>query len=66
MGFYCFMESYFFKVFCVFTFWLGWVSVAVEGFHQLQRAGVIECGAQASHCSGFSCYGAQALGTWAQ
>ena len=23
------------------------------------------CGAWASHCSGFSCYGAQALGAWA-
>ena len=23
------------------------------------------CGAQASHCSGFSCCGAWALGTWA-
>ena len=23
------------------------------------------CGARASHCGGFSCYGAQALGAWA-
>ena len=24
------------------------------------------CGAQATHCSGFSCCGAQALGSWLQ
>ena len=26
--------------------------------------GYSSCGAWASHCSGFSCYRAQALGTW--
>ena len=25
----------------------------------------LHCGAQASHCSGFSCCGARALGAWA-
>ena len=34
------------------------------GFLQLQRAGaVLHCGVRASHCGGFSCCGAQALGT---
>ena len=33
------------------------------GFLQLWRAGAtLRCGAQVSHCSGFSCCGAQALG----
>ena len=37
------------------------------GFLQLQRVGVtLCCGAWASHCSGFSCGGARALGTQAQ
>ena len=36
------------------------------GFLQLQRAGAtLCCGARASHCGGFSCCGAQALGAWA-
>ena len=36
------------------------------GFLQLWRAGAtIRCGAQASHCGGFSCCGARALGAWA-
>ena len=34
------------------------------GFPWLQRAGAsLHCGIQASHCGGFSCCGAQALGT---
>ena len=28
------------------------------------RGYTLRCGAQASHCSGFSCYGARALGAW--
>ena len=33
---------------------------------QLWWAGAtLRCGAQDSHCGGFSCWGAQALGTWA-
>ena len=36
------------------------------GFLQLQQAGATpSCGAWASHCGGFSCYGARALGVWA-
>ena len=35
-----------------------------EGFLQLRRAGATpRCSARASHCSGFSCCGARALGT---
>ena len=34
------------------------------GFLQLRRAGAaLRCGVRASHCSGFSCCGARALGT---
>ena len=36
------------------------------GFLQLQRVGAtLRYGAQASHCGGFSCCGARALGAWA-
>ena len=39
-------------------------SFLCEGFLQLQRAGAaLHYGAQASHCGGFSCCRAQALGT---
>ena len=35
------------------------------GFLWLQRAGAtLRCGARASHCGGFSCCGARALGAW--
>ena len=49
---------------------LRWVFVAAKqqavGFLSLQRAGAtLRCGAQASHCGGFSCCGARALGTQA-
>ena len=47
-------------------FWLRWVFVAACG-HSLVAAsrGYSSCGARASHCSGFSCCRAQALGAWA-
>ena len=49
----------FFKV-----FGLHWVFTAVKAFLQLRRAGATpHCCAQASHCGGFSCCGARALGT---
>ena len=49
-----------------FFFWCVGCSLLCAGFLQLRRAGAtLACGAQASHCSGFSCYGAQALGMWA-
>ena len=42
-------------------------SLLRTGFLQLRRVGAtLHCGARASHCGGFSCCGAWALGTWAQ
>ena len=41
-------------------------SLLCTGFLQLRQAGAtLRCGARASHCSGFSCCGARALGTQA-
>ena len=41
-------------------------SLLCVGFLYLWRAGAtLRCGAQASHCGGFSCCGARALGTQA-
>ena len=35
------------------------------GFLKLQRGGILSsCSVQASHCGVFSCYRAQALGSW--
>ena len=50
----------------VFFFGGGCVesSLLRVGFLYLRRAGAtLCCGAQTSHCGGFSCCGAQALGT---
>ena len=48
-------------------FCLCWVFIAVCVFSlQLRRAGTtLRCGEWASHCGGFSCCGAWALGAWA-
>ena len=51
-----------------FFFFNGCVgsSLLCAGFLQLQRVGpTLRCSAQASHCGGFSCCGAWALGTQA-
>ena len=41
-------------------------SLLRTGFLQLRRAGItLRCGERASHCCGFSCCRARALGTWA-
>ena len=55
-------EVFFFILFIYF--WLHWVFVAVRGLSLVAaRAGAtLHCCAQASHCGGFSCRGAQALG----
>ena len=48
-----------------FFFWLRWVFfiAAAQAFSKLLRAGAtLCCGAWASHCGGFSCCGAGALG----
>ena len=52
-----------FNKFIYFIFWLHWVFVAVHGLSLVVASGgCSSCGARASHCSGFSCCGAQALG----
>ena len=44
-------------------FWLHWVFVAVHGLSRVVSSGAtLCCCARASHCSGFSCCGAWALG----
>ena len=50
------METFFLNKFILFIhFWLRWAFVAVRRLS-------LRCGAWASHCSGFSCCGARALG----
>ena len=52
----------------IYLFIFGCVgsSLLHVGFLQLRRAGAaLPCGAQASHCHGFSCCRAWALGVWA-
>ena len=45
-------------------FWLCWVFVAARGLSLVAASGAtLCCGARASHCGGFSCCGARALGT---
>ena len=52
-------NSFFFLIY----FWLRWVFVAARGFSLVARAGAtVCCGAQASHCGGFSCCRARAIG----
>ena len=54
---------FFFNIFIIF----GCVgsSLLRTGFLQLWREGAtLHCCARASHCCGFSCCGARALGTW--
>ena len=49
--------------FLLFIFWLCWVFVAACGLSLVAASrGYLHCGARASHCSGFSCCRAQALG----
>ena len=52
----------FLKIYLFIYFWLRWVFVAVRG---LSLVVTLRCGARASHCGGFSCCRAQALGVWA-
>ena len=56
---------FFFKLGLVFFWggWLHWVFIVGVGFLQFQQAGAtLHYSVQASHCSGFSCCGARALG----
>ena len=59
---------YLFVCLFIYLFIYGCVGslLLLAGFLQLWRAGAtLRCGVWASHCGGFSCCGAQALGTWA-
>ena len=59
-------DFHFFLFYFLKNFWLHWVFTAVRAFLQLRRAGAtLRCGARASHCNVFSCFGARAPGTWA-
>ena len=43
----------------------GSLLLCTAWFSKFSSFTTLSCGAQASHCGGFSCCGAQALGTWA-
>ena len=59
-----FLKMYLFV--CLFIFGCIGSSLLLMGFLQLWRAGAtLHCSEWASHCSGFSCCGARALGAWA-
>ena len=50
----------------LFIYWLRWVFVAARRLSLVAASGAtLRCSAWASHCGGFSCCGAWALGTWA-
>ena len=52
-----------FKIYFIY-FWLHWVFVAACGLSLVVESGAaLHCGVRASHCGGFSCCGARALGT---
>ena len=58
--FFCFLS------YLLMWFWLCWVFVNAQIVLWLQQAGATPCcRVQASHCGGFSCCGAQALGVQA-
>ena len=58
-------SSFFF--FKLVYFWLHWVFIAARGLPLVAARGgaTLRCGAQASHCGGFSCCGARAPGVQA-
>ena len=60
-------QCLFFKYNCVYLFIIFYCTgslLLLTGFLQLQQVGpILHCGAQASHCGGFSCR-AWALGIW--
>ena len=59
-----FSSFFFLKLISLFYFWLHWVFVAAQSFSSCSERGLLlSCGAWASHCGGFSCCRAQALGT---
>ena len=56
---------FFWGFFLFFFLCLCWVFIAAPGLSLVALGGGVRCGAQASHCSGFSCCRARALGTQA-
>ena len=53
--------------FCCFVVWLHWAFVAMQPFSSCRKQRLLSgCGTWASPCGGFCCWGALALGTWAQ
>ena len=56
------LSFFFFLSFFLFNYWLHWVFFAAFRLSLWQTEATLHCGAQASHCSGFSCCRAQALG----
>ena len=59
---------YYFKFIYYYYYFFSHVgsSLLRAGFLQLRRAGAaLRCGARASHCNGFFCCRARAVGTWA-
>ena len=60
--YHCFAPIFF--LICLFIyFWLHWVFIAACGLQLRQVGDTLRCGAWPSHCGGFSCCGAWALGT---
>ena len=58
--------DFFFLINLFIYFWLSWVFVAAHRLSLVVASGAtLRCGARASHCGGFSCCGARALGAWA-
>ena len=54
----------FLKINFIYYSWLRWVFIAARGLSLVAASGGYSS-SQASRCSGFSCCGAPALGTWA-
>ena len=54
------------NIFIIYYFWLPWVFITGRGLSLVvARGATLCCSARASHCGGFSCWGAQAPGSWA-
>ena len=59
---------FFYKFIYLFNLFLAALCLhcCAHGLSLVAASGAtLRCGARASHCSGFSCYGAQAPGAWA-
>ena len=63
--FFFFKNLSFLFIYVFIYFWLRWVFVAVHGLSLVAAGATLRCGVWASHCRGFSCCGARALGVWA-